>query len=278
MHYIARPEIDDDAVFLNCVQFKMRPLKDRFHKAQGALQQASATYVEKALTGRLVEVHTIVNGNDFDVSGDELRLLYDNQLAKKTAKQRDTYDYLRLRARRCPFCSHRTPETLDHYLPRESFAEFSIFSANLVPCCRDCNGVKHTRVLSEDEQLIHPYFDNISEYPWLECALAFVDNAPIYDFYVSQNAGLPDELMRKARFHMGALNLSELYAVEAVDEVAGMTVHVKSVYSALDAQGVKDHLADLAASKSAYNRNTWTSALYRSLASNDRFCQMDWSV
>ncbi|WP_295934187.1 hypothetical protein [uncultured Xanthomonas sp.] len=65
----------------------------------------------------------------------------------------------------CPACGEPgQPNTLDHYLPKELFAEFSITPANLFPMCDTCQGFKG--VLTVDEAglryFIHPYFDDFA--------------------------------------------------------------------------------------------------------------------
>lgn len=68
----------------------------------------------------------------------------------------------------CPMCGSHHPGTLDHYLPRESFPEFSILPCNLVPACPHCNsGVKKGRYkgASVPERFLHPYFDTLAKDP-----------------------------------------------------------------------------------------------------------------
>lgn len=62
----------------------------------------------------------------------------------------------------CPACGEDgTPNTLDHYLPKQSYPEFSITACNLFPMCDICQGEKGTATVnSANERLfLHPYFD-----------------------------------------------------------------------------------------------------------------------
>jgi hypothetical protein len=46
----------------------------------------------------------------------------------------------------CPYCGHPlAPRTLDHFLPKEDWPEYAIFSNNLVPQCSDCAPIKGQR-------------------------------------------------------------------------------------------------------------------------------------
>lgn len=61
----------------------------------------------------------------------------------------------------CPMCGGFGNGTLDHYLPKDDFPEFSFFSMNLVPAC-NCNSLRGTTVKGDvsPERAIHPYFDD----------------------------------------------------------------------------------------------------------------------
>lgn len=276
MHNIAVPNIDDEAVFENCVGVKAKLLRDRFAAASATIHAAGVNYRGQADAGNLVALQSIV-GVDLGVTDVELRALYNNQFVNKQGPERKTYDKILLGARRCPFCSHRQPRTLDHYLPKETFSEFSIFSANLVPCCRDCNSEKLGRVLSEEEQLLHPYFDSISDFDWLDCDISYMNGAPIYRFFVA-NIGIPEPLLRKMRYQMRELGLDTLYALEAADEVGGITSHLTDIFEAEQSDGVRLFLGEQADSRSKYDRNSWQAVLYRALSFNDQFCEMAWGV
>jgi len=60
----------------------------------------------------------------------------------------------------CPMCGSFGTGTLDHYLPKTDYAEFAIFSQNLVPAC-SCNSLRNTTVKGDaaPKRVIHPYFD-----------------------------------------------------------------------------------------------------------------------
>lgn len=86
---------------------------------------------------------------------------------KEGSSQKPILDGLRSRSLQlCPACGEDgTPNTLDHYLPKEIFPELSITPANLFPMCDICQGEKGTKTVnSENERLfIHPYFDEFTD-------------------------------------------------------------------------------------------------------------------
>jgi hypothetical protein len=61
----------------------------------------------------------------------------------------------------CPMCGSETHKTVDHFLPRKPWAEFSFLSINLVPSCGTCNTKRGNRASSptSPHRLLHPYYD-----------------------------------------------------------------------------------------------------------------------
>lgn len=66
----------------------------------------------------------------------------------------------------CPACGEDgTPNTLDHYLPKQSYPEFSITACNLSPMCDICQGEKGTATVNATNErlFLHPYFDQFTD-------------------------------------------------------------------------------------------------------------------
>lgn len=67
----------------------------------------------------------------------------------------------------CPVCGSSGQGSLDHYLPRDEFGEFSIIRANLLPACHHCNSDEKGTVYkgAGGARLLHPYFDDWLDQP-----------------------------------------------------------------------------------------------------------------
>jgi hypothetical protein len=66
----------------------------------------------------------------------------------------------------CPACGEDgTPNTLDHYLPKEFFPEFSVTPINLSPMCDICQGAKGIKTvnMANERLFLHPYFDDFTD-------------------------------------------------------------------------------------------------------------------
>ncbi|WP_413711679.1 hypothetical protein [Rhizobium sp. Rhizsp82] len=102
----------------------------------------------------------------------------------------------------CPVCGSGGTGDLDHYLPRETFAEFSILSLNLVPACKYCNsdGKGRTYRGSGSERFIHPYFDTwASNEIW---RVVFHEPFAAATFSPAPLHGLLNEVVEVTRFHL----------------------------------------------------------------------------
>ncbi|MDD1009704.1 hypothetical protein M5G27_19690 [Pseudomonas shahriarae] len=61
----------------------------------------------------------------------------------------------------CPVCGRDALGTLDHYLPKANYSEFSFYSINLIPACDRCNNKRSNSFKGGNvgERPMHPYFD-----------------------------------------------------------------------------------------------------------------------
>ncbi|HIF5566116.1 TPA: HNH endonuclease [Vibrio parahaemolyticus] len=68
----------------------------------------------------------------------------------------------------CPFCGNPvSPDTLDHFIPKDDWPEYSIFPNNLVPQCRACAPIKGGKYYCDTKNnaiFLHPmYHKSLSE-------------------------------------------------------------------------------------------------------------------
>ena len=122
-----------------------------------------------------------------------------------------------LRARKvrcCPYCGMQSNVTVDHYLPKELFPQFSCFSLNLVPACSDCQnkgnkGIKHPkrkrRLTPSPDRFVHPYLDKFLR----DCVIGihFKAGEHISDIQVFPKKGSATA-RRILQYHIDTLKLS----------------------------------------------------------------------
>ncbi|CAM3597758.1 HNH endonuclease [Arcobacter aquimarinus] len=115
--------------------------------------------------GLIQSYRTPLANTTFSSSTDLLKNFYEKPptLLSSKLKERRNNDL-----EECPYCGKpSTPNTLDHFIPKTQWPDFSIYPNNLVPQCRSCAPIKGEDYYcnqSNQAIFIHPfYFDYLSK-------------------------------------------------------------------------------------------------------------------
>lgn len=221
-------------------------------------------------------VHTlpqqgILNG---DVESDEMEKVYTNRMAKADTPGRPIYDALLAAPAygRCPLCNQRTVSTLDHQLPKTTHSALVVTPLNLVPACKDCNTTKLDKLpASAAEVTLHPYFDNVETVSWLKARVHHTAPAAV-EFFVEAPTTWDSVLADRVRNHFRLFKLGALYASHAAEELASQQLSLSQLHVTNGVLGVQEHLHDQAATRRAFQLNSWQTACYAALAEDEWFC------
>jgi HNH endonuclease len=261
-------------VFLLCVgAVEDSALKARLVSIEPSIKAAAVAFENAASTSAL---HKIKEGKDIAgiVTKDEMSKLYTSKLAKNGAPGRVVYDRLIAVPVNgvCPLCGQRTVSTLDHHLPKSKFPALAVTPSNLIPACADCNKAKfNSRPATEEEQTIHPYFDDFGKDGWLHAEVA-ESAPPALLFSVRPPMHWSKVWGERARHHLSVFKLEKLYASHAGLELVNIRHHLVTLFDRTGANGIRDHLAEQAASREMAHPNSWQTAMYKALSANAWFC------
>lgn len=123
----------------------------------------------------------------------------------------------------CPYCLLNWPETLDHYIGKTAFPEFSILCKNLIPCCGNCNKKKDEKWRANGQRrIIHFYNDNFLEHRFLHARLLYPagGGAPVIDYYLEKPAAMTNEQFQIVEWHFEDLDLLSKYNARAITTLA----------------------------------------------------------
>lgn len=68
----------------------------------------------------------------------------------------------------CAYCGTTIARTVDHFLPKSSYAQLALCLENMVPCCDWCNRKKSKYTANSDSELLfNPNFNNFLSYDWI---------------------------------------------------------------------------------------------------------------
>jgi hypothetical protein len=111
----------------------------------------------------------------------------------------------RANIRSCPYCGRGGVGTIDHYLPQEHFAWFSVYSWNLVPACQECQNIKAAKIGAAGQwRPIHPLLDRVGFSQSLHIRVHF--HGPdvmltTFDFALTENRSF-NRKVRKREKHL----------------------------------------------------------------------------
>ncbi|GAA3943846.1 hypothetical protein [Hymenobacter algoricola] len=185
----------------------------------------------------------------------------------------------------CQYCGlNYGAKTLDHYLPKDIFAEFSTLALNLVPCCVDCNTLKDTAWLKGSErEIISFYYDSLPTTQFLFADLAKTGNVYKPSFHLSLDASDYCGMEATIRGHFNKLDLLNRYAdasAPVISEQQGLieSIATEHIIAGLgfDDEEIIDlivHILTKNAVKLGNNLsiNHWKVPLYQSISANRNF-------
>jgi len=276
MRQVTLLAVDDAQILDDIITAKYRPRKARLQAVRDDVIVAYQDYVDAAPA-----VENLPPIELTALQAGALRHAYEVETVPMTKLR--TRLMSRIVVSRCPFCGLSESSTLDHYLPKELYPQFSVLSKNLVPCCASCNTRKGELVVDEETAVrlfFHPYFDEIPGDRFIAIGVTLLPDALGLNYRTVRAAGIGLRTFRRLRSHFKLLRLADRYRIMSLE-------HLRSRYHALarfygpgeDADRVAAELLQEAEDFEAeYGANHWRAILYRGLAAHDDFCDGGFEV
>jgi len=200
------PSIDDIALLDSIIAERRNPNKTFFEGYKPAWVNRYEEYENNNGNPEVVSSSTIVASDK-----NKFINLYENH---KGVITKEIIELLREHELSyCPFCSGLgVPDTLDHFLPKDIYPEYSIFSKNLIPSCDSCNRAKSTKVLDAngEKMFFHPYYDEIKDEDiYILDILPPYDKAP--DFKLTVNDKLSNRIKNIAENQINQLKVESRF-------------------------------------------------------------------
>ncbi|MGB3838704.1 MAG: hypothetical protein WA930_06290 [Rhodanobacter sp.] len=189
----------------------------------------------------------------------------------------------RISVARCPFCGISESSTLDHYLPKERYPEFSVFPKNLVPSCAVCNTRKRDRILdvgTNVRMFLHPCYDVIPDMAFLTVHARMEADALILSYRLTRPVEMKLRTFRHLRSHFKELGLADRYRRMGLEHLGAQYPAFRRAYGGGGNAGrVAERLIEGAEDfEEVSGPNYWLAKLYRALASNADFCNGGFEV
>lgn len=271
MRYLDAPTENAVCVYETSIsKIRRKDVKARFVAATAEIRADSLRYLAALAAGRLSRE------GDFTLSGvtqAEMSRHYKNRFVSKNGPAHATYGQLKVRARgRCPMCGPRPVGTLDHYWPKSPHTSLAVHPVNLVPCCWECNHRKgEFQPTRRNEELLHPYVDDLGTDVWLDCEIVEVGGGQAFLFKPVRPASWSSTTFHRVAHHFDFFDLDELYASQAANELESIRHSLADLLADDGADGVRAHLEREARSREHSEPNGWQAGMYRAMASSMTF-------
>lgn len=277
MKRLTKPQFDSAKVYDTCVNgIDDSNLAQKFIGARSDVVIKFQEYELRANTHQLFLSEASLWGDEGQIvlagiTKKEFIDLYTKQMVNKEKTGRGYYNQLTMLAPlgKCPYCWFGQISALDHFLSKARYPLFSVLCENLVPACSDCNKLKTTSLITNNNQIPHPYFEGIAieTDSWL-FAEVNKSTPAIVNYFVMPPDSWPNDLAQRVKNYFISFDLARRFAIEATTEMAGLT-------ELLDSLVTKDlrnaHLSHVAQIERQNRRNSWKAALYEALANSDWF-------
>lgn len=257
-------------VFDRIAAAKRQPRRGRIQAAREEIVAAYQSYVDAAPDIGELGMATLTHQQK-----EAMRHAYNVETEPMIALRSELLK--RISVARCPFCGIGETSTLDHYLPKEQYPEYSVFPSNLVPSCAVCNTLKRDLILDEKTNVrmfLHPCYDLIPNLEFLAVRTRMEADALILSYRLTRPAGMAPRTFQHLRAHFGKLNLADRYRRMGLEHLGEQYPSLRRAYGVSgDAERVAEKLIEKAQDfEEVSGPNYWLAKLYRSLASNADFC------
>ena len=203
----------------------------------------------------------------------DMKIVYDYRMVRTGMPGNKYYNQLKSGAsfNKCPLCSVRRVDTLDHYLPKSKYPIYSVTPINLIPACMPCNkGKSIVFPTTSEEQTLHPYYDNVETERWVK-AVVLRSNPVSFEYIVDVPEGWADILKGRAKNHFESFKLNELFSSHANEELRGAKKQLANLYND-DPQLLENHLNEAYNSRLDLGINSWQAGMYYALLNDEWFC------
>lgn len=164
----------------------------------------------------------------------------------------------------CQHCGIVPFDTMDHILPHQRYAEYSVHARNLIPCCTDCNRRKNER------EILNLYVDVLPDVEYLFMDVKANGDTIDLSFRLDNSQGfVQPDLFRRIAAHYAKLELFDRMKTIATTKIFGFLTQIKRTYVKYGKQEVIDEInEDVEDLRQAYGYNYWEVAFQKGLVNS----------
>lgn len=212
-------------------------------------------------------------GYDNQNKTDLLKLYsYRNSRIKKLKSIVTTNEYNRI-INTCQNCTINEVNSLDHFVPKDEFPEFSIHPKNLFPSCTTCNGHKNINWRNGTQPIfLNLYLDILPDIQYLFVNLNISSNSIIANFSINNINHIDSNLYLLIENHYIKLNLLNRFKENCHDTIVNLKHTIIAEKNHLSKQQIISITEDrVSKERVSFGFNYWKSILVLALINNNDF-------
>lgn len=175
---------------------------------------------------------------------------------------------------RCPYCMLNEPKTWDHYLPKNSYPEYSVYHENLIYVCFGCNQIKRDHYNAKMLLYCHPYFSVPESKSLLHCSVEVAGSVLIINYYGADDGSFSSEGDIFHR-HIQRLDLVSSFQAEAASLVSNLIGELRYCFpKGIDREDLQAVLRSrYRLAEKRLGKNAWDARLWHALNANLEFLE-----
>lgn len=174
--------------------------------------------------------NNLCNINPYGFDGEDktnLLSLYSSQRKSLVLLKKElTTNEFNQRINDCPNCTIETVASLDHYIPKDEFPEFSVNPLNLFPCCSTCNSKKNEYWKKNQNLLflnLYSHFIPDKQYLFVN-----VVSKTEFLFEIKNVHNIDVNLFKVIESHYSKLNLQERFRENSDKEISELDILIST--------------------------------------------------
>lgn len=274
MNLLSKPTVTTLESFRACIASVRPEKKLLYQKVEKAIIDEADLYDKHAaeFIAYTPNTSTFVGSQDSGINKGEMVALYEQKMAHPKGSARHIYLQLRDAAEECPFCESADADTLDHYLDKAVYPALAISPVNLIPACLRCNKNKNDNLKSHHtEHPIHPYYDDLEAYRWLQAAI--IEETPARaQYFVATDLKISPPLRRRIAQQFEILDLDIRFSARFDSLLRGRNKLMRDLFDNTNSAQLRQYILSVEESEREKKQNSWQAVAYAAMAMSDFFC------
>ena len=178
----------------------------------------------------------------------------------------------------CQNCTISEINSMDHYVNREEFPEYTVHPKNMFPSCTTCNSYKNNIWRIDGRiQFLNLYLDELpqEQYLFVNIGVDIEGDVISTEFYLDNPNDIEEAKYNLIRSHYERLRLCERFERNNDIVISPLENVIRTFSQILDIEDVKASIVETSLrNKVHYGHNYWKSILEIALVNNENFLAM----